>query len=173
MLQFCKSITLTMCLAAVIGIITPAYAQGPRGNTFGFGIVLGEPLGGTVKYWTTPDQAFVASIGGSYFGNPRLNIDYIWHFDAFQSQIVKLYAGPGLSFGFGEGSYYWIYTNHGNAYYIRRDGATGIGIRMMLGLNVIPRRTPMELFLEVGPLIGISPAFGASFDLGLGVRFYP
>ncbi|HYM21374.1 MAG TPA: hypothetical protein VEW28_10290 [Candidatus Kapabacteria bacterium] len=153
-------------------VISPASAQGPRGSSFGFGIVLVEPLGGTVKFWTASDQAFVGSIGGSYFGNPRLNVDYIWHFDAFNSQIVKLYAGPGLSLGFGQGSYYWYYRR-GDYFYVRDPGSTGIGIRVMLGLNIIPRRTPMELFIEAGPLIGVSPAFGSAFDFGLGVRFYP
>jgi hypothetical protein len=43
----------------------------------------------------------------------------------------------------------------------------------MFGLNVIPRRTPLEFFLEVGPLIGITPAFGVAVDWAIGVRFYP
>ncbi|MBS1902120.1 MAG: hypothetical protein JSS75_00250 [Bacteroidetes bacterium] len=160
-------------LLLVVTGATPAAAQGPRGNDFGFGIVLGEPLGGTVKYWTAPDQAFVGSIGGSYFGAPRVGVDYLWHFDAFRSQVVKMYAGPGLAVGFGNGSYYWLYTKHGDYFYVRDPGSTGFAMRVVVGLNIIPRRTPIELFLEAGPLIGISPAFGAAFDLGLGIRFYP
>ena len=152
------------------------YAQGPMGRDFGFGIVLGEPLGGTVKFWTAPDQAFVGSIGGSYFGAPRLGLDYLWHFDAFHSGVVKMYAGPGLAIGFGQGYYYWFYGKHGkygDVFYYREPGTTGIAMRVVLGLNIIPRRTPIELFLEAGPLIGISPGFGTAFDLAAGIRFYP
>jgi hypothetical protein len=151
----------------------PAAAQGPRGSDFGFGIVLGEPLGGSVKYWTAPDQAFVGSIGGSYFGAPRVGVDYLWHFDAFHSNVVKMYAGPGLAVGFGDGTYYWLYRKHGDYFFVRDPGSTGFAMRVVVGLNIIPKRTPVELFLEAGPLIGISPGFGAAFDVGLGIRFYP
>ena len=42
----------------------------------------------------------------------------------------------------------------------------------MFGLNIIPKRTPLEFFLEVGPLIGLYP-FGVAVDIAAGVRFYP
>lgn len=148
-------------------------AQGPMGRSFGFGLTLGDPLGGTIKYWTAPDQALVASIGGDYFGSTRLDVDYHWHFNAFRSEVVKLYAGPGIAFGFGSGhSYLWYKRGH-DYYFVRDDGSTGIGARILLGLNVIPRNTPIELYLEAGPLIGISPAFGTSMDVAVGIRFYP
>jgi hypothetical protein len=160
----------------VSAIAMPSYAQGPQGRDFGFGIVLGEPLGGTVKLWTAHDQAFVGTIGASYFGSPRIGADYLWHFEAFHSNVVKMYAGPGLALGVGSGSYYWYYGRHGRygeVFYYREPGSTGIAMRVVLGLNIIPRRTPMEIFLEAGPLIGIAPAFGAAFDLAAGIRFYP
>ncbi len=162
--------------AALISMIItsrPASAQGPLGRDFGFGIIVGEPLGGTVKFWTAPDQAFVGSIGGSYFGSPRIGIDYDWHFNAFRSNVVKMYAGPGLALGFGQGFYYGYYTRHGDVFYYRTDGGLGVAARVMLGLNVVPRNTPIELFLEMGPLIGIAPGFGVAFDIGAGIRFYP
>ena len=78
-----------------------ASAQGPEGKSFGFGLILGNILGGTVKGWVSPENALVADIGQSYFGSPRIQADYLWHFDAFHSRIVKMYAGPGLAIGFG------------------------------------------------------------------------
>lgn len=163
----------TLLFLFLFATIKPAMGQGPGGRDFGFGIVLGEPLGATVKLWTAPDQALVGSIGGSYFGSPRIGSDYIWHFDAFHSSIVKMYAGPGLAIGFGDGVYYGYYKKHGDYFFVREPGTTGIAMRVVVGINVIPRRTPIELFLEAGPLIGISPSFGGAFDLGLGIRFYP
>src|SRR5689334_2022848 len=44
---------------------------------FGFGLILIEPLGATVKYWTAPNQAIDADIGESYFGAPRVDVDYL------------------------------------------------------------------------------------------------
>ena len=166
-----------LCVGLLLLFCNLSFAQGPKGKDFGFGIILGEPLGGTVKLWTAPDQAVTGAIGESYFGALRINADYIWHFDAFHSHVAMLYAGPGLSVGFGRrGVYYGYYKNHGDKYYYfdnREEGQVGIGARVMVGLNVIPKRTPIELFLEVGPLIGISPGFGASFDAAIGIRFYP
>ncbi len=144
-----------------------ANAQGPEGKNFGFGLILGEPLGGTVKYWTNSENAFVGDIGASYFGAARLEGDYLWHFDPFHSRVVKMYAGPGVALGFGEGRSYFGHK------YVVTDSRFGMGVRAVFGLNVIPARTPLELFLEAGPLIGLVPSVGATFDVGLGIRFYP
>lgn len=147
-------------------------AQVGRGD-FGFGIVLGEPTGGTIKYWFSGSTALVASIGGSYFGEPRLGVDYLWHFDAFQSPVITLYAAPGVVLGFGEGGGgYWYKEDRGRFYY-RSGNDLGLGIRGIFGLNVVPRRTPLEFFLETGAMVGLAPDFGSAIDLALGLRFYP
>src|SRR5438876_3312766 len=144
-------------------------AQGPEGRDFGFGLVLIEPLGGTIKYWTNPTNALVADIGASYFGATRLQVDYLWHFNPFNSTIVKMYAGPGLAIGFGNGHNGFFNRNEDR---FETSTRAAISVRAIFGLNVIPHRTPLEMFLELGPLIGISPS-GVALDLGLGIRFYP
>ena len=157
------------------GLATSAYAQGPKGKDFGFGIVIGEPLGVTVKYWTSKENALQGSIGGSYFGAPRVQVDYLWHINAFNSSIVKLIAGPGIGIGFGhEGSGIW-YKENGkyDKWYYRPNDGIGVGVRVITGINIIPRNTPVEIFLEIGPNIGITPGFGVALDAGVGIRFYP
>jgi hypothetical protein len=150
--------------------VEPAHAQGPEGKSFGFGIILGTPLGVTVKLWTAPDQAFVADFGGSYFGPLRLQADYLWHFDAFHSSIVKMYAGPGLGLAFGNGGdrFFNNDEDHPDA-----QNELGVGVRVMFGVNIIPRRAPVEIFAEVGPLIAFVPNVGVGVDGGVGIRFYP
>jgi hypothetical protein len=152
--------------------ISIALSQGPMGRNFGFGIMFGDPTGATLKFWTNRENALVVDVGSSYFGNVRFNVDYLWHFDAFHSNVVKLYAGPGGVIGIGEGRGYWFGHGHDDFYY-RDGGGTGIGVRGIFGVNIIPRRTPLEIFLEVGVLLGVSPAFGTGIDTGLGIRFYP
>ena len=152
--------------------VSAVYSQGPMGRNFGFGIMFGDPTGATLKYWTSRENALVFDVGNSYFGNVRFNVDYLWHFDAFRSNVVKLYAGPGGVIGVGEGRSYWYGHDHEDFYY-REGGGAGIGVRGVFGVNIIPRRTPLEIFLEVGVLLGISPAFGTGVDTGLGIRFYP
>ena len=55
-------------------------ANGPAGKDLGFGIMLGDPLGGTLKYWTSGSNALNFSVGSSYFGKPRIGGDYLMAF---------------------------------------------------------------------------------------------
>lgn len=151
----------------------PASAQGPRGRSFGFGLIVGNPLGGTVKFWLNSENAIAANIGGDYFGDPRLGADYLWHFDAFRSAVVRMYAGPGLALGFGHGRAYFLYHGDHDKWVYRPDGGLGLGIRAVVGLNIIPHRTPIEIFAELGPMIGLVPEFGSAFEGAVGIRFYP
>ena len=148
------------------------FAQGPNGKNFGFGIILGEPTGFTGKYWTNPQNAIEFNIGTSYFGKPRIDFNYLWHFNAFRSSIVELFAGPGLVMGFGEGKGFWYEWRKDKFYYRSGDGI-GLAVSGLFGLNIIPRDTPLEIFLEAGVLIGLAPDFGSAGNLALGVRFYP
>ena len=150
-----------------------AFAQSPPGGKdFGFGIIVGDPTGGTLKFWTTRPNAFVIDIGASYFGSPRIGVDYLWHFNAFNSNIAHLYAGPGGVIGIGEGRGFW-YKEKGGGFYVRERSEVGLGIRGVFGVNVIPERTPLEIFFEIGVLIGLVPGFGSAVDAALGIRFYP
>lgn len=165
---------LIIFLLMTLGICNNISAQrGPQGHNFGFGIIVGEPLGGTIKYWFNSENALDADIGGSYFGSPRIDVDYLWHFDAFQSRIVKLYAGAGGALGFGRSNNGFLYKGEGNRFYVREGDNVGFGIRGLFGLNVIPNRSPLEIFLHFGVLVGLAPETGSAVDLALGLRFYP
>jgi hypothetical protein len=142
--------------------------QSPRGKNFGFGIILGDPTGGTAKMWLNRENALAFSLGSSFFGSPRLGVDYLWHFYAFDTDIVNLYAGPGGVIGFGEGKGFWH-----KGKFVRTGNEVGLGGRGVFGLNVVPHRTPLEIFLELGVIIGFVPDFGSAADAAVGVRFYP
>lgn len=158
----------------IVTAIQSSSAQGPKGKEFGFGIILGDPLGLTGKYWVSNENAMVFDFGASYFGSPRIQFDYLWHLDVFRSQIVKLYAGPGLGLGFGRPGYsVWYVDNRGRERWYYRDDGLGVAVRVIVGVNFIPRATPLEIFLELGPNIGVIPGFGAALDAAVGIRFYP
>lgn len=163
---------LIFLILILIGTVSNnSFAQSPGTKNFGFGIILGDPTGVTLKYWTQRDNALVFDVGASYFGSPRISVDYLWHFNAFQSNIAKLYAGFGGVLGIGEGRGFYYTEHHG--FYFRSDNSVGLGVRGVFGLNVIPRSTPLEFFLEVGLLVGLSPDFGSAGDVAIGMRFYP
>ena len=153
--------------------VTFSDAQGPKGKDFGFGLILGDPTGATIKYWTNSENAFDFYVGSSYFGRIRVGGDYLWHFDAFNSNVVKMYAGLGLVVGVGNGSGIWYKEDKNKFYYWEEDNSLGFGARGLLGINIVPRNVPLEIFFELGPLMGISPNYGFNVDGALGVRFYP
>lgn len=164
---------LTIFFAIFILSIYDGFAGGPQGNSFGFGFIIGDPTGATIKVWTNNVNAFDAYLGSSYFGRYRLGGDYLWHFNAFNSSVVKMYAGPGLTVGFGNGNGFWYKVDHHSFYYWNDDNSIGLAGRVIAGINIIPRKTPIEIFLELGMLIGITPSFGVNYEAALGIRFYP
>jgi len=162
-----RYIILVVTLLMISGL-SKAQNYSPGGKEFGFGIMVGDPLGATLKFWTQRDNAFVIDIGASYFGSPRIGVDYLWHFDAFRSPIANLYAGPGGVIGIGEGNGFWY-----KGRYHRTGGDVGIGARGVVGVDLVPRNTPIEAFFELGVLLALAPDFNSGVDVGLGVRFYP
>jgi hypothetical protein len=171
-MMFMKTFILKKTKLLAIGVValtlgsTECQAQGPGGRTFGFGLVLIDPLGATVKIWINPVNAVTFDIGASDFGPTRLDADYLWHFDPFLSRVVKMYAAPGLALAFGNGN-----GPYGSREF-DHDNGVGVGVRVMFGLNVIPARTPLEMFFALGQLVGLSPS-GVGLDVALGIRFYP
>jgi hypothetical protein len=143
----------------------------PEGRKVGFGIMFGDPTGATLKLQQETPNAYVIDLGSSYFGSPRINVDYLWEFNAFNNNMFNLYAGPGVALGFGKGHGVYYSNNTGSFYY--RTSGLGLGVRGVFGLNFIPQNTPLEIYLEAGLLVGISPDFGSAMDVGLGIRFYP
>jgi hypothetical protein len=172
-----RLIILPLLLLALGWLREDLYAQGPQNRDVGFGLLVGDPFGGTLKYWLHEDQAIVGSIGSSYFRSaPRVGIDYQWTFDLLNTSVIRPYVGPGIVVGISRGTYYWSvkgktadndYINIGNL------GVTGFAARAAFGLNIFPARTPLEFFVEGAPLLGIMPKVVVGFDFGIGVRFYP
>ena len=145
-----------------------SFAQSPEGKNFGFGIMLGDPTGGTAKFWTSRQNAFVLSLGKSYFGSPRVGVDYLWHFNSFNTNTANLYVGVGGAIGFGEGRGFWYKDK-----YFRTKDEAGVGARGLFGINFIPRDNPLEIFFEIGVLMSLTPDFDTGADAALGIRFYP
>lgn len=145
-------------------------AYAPMGREFGLGIMVGEPTGITAKFWIDGGKAVALSVGNSYMGKLRIGADYLWHFNAFNSQVVNLYAGPGIAVGIGESGGWW-YQNKNKTWY-KEDDDIGFGVRGVFGLNIAPRNTPLEFFGEVGLMIGILPANYTNTEGSIGVRFY-
>jgi hypothetical protein len=166
-----KKFRYVLMIIMILFVSTQALkSYSPNGKSFGIGVMVGEPTGLTLKLWTQRDIAIAISIGNSYFGSLRIGADYLWHFNAFNSSIVNLYAGPGIAVGIGESGGWW-YKNK-NKYWYKGENETAVGIRGILGMNIVPRNSPIEIFGEIGLMIGILPMTHTNGEGSVGIRFY-
>ena len=149
--------------------INSLYSQSLNSKN-GYGIQVGDPTAITGKFWLDNTDAIQASLGGGTFAGFRVTVDYVRHFNTFNSNMFFLYGGLGGVVGSGEGYGVWHGRDDDDWYY--RDSGFGLGGRGLVGLQFLPKNTSLEFFLEVGVLIGLAPEFGALSESAAGVRFY-
>ena len=124
---------------------------------FGLGIILGQPTGVSGKYWTNGQNAFDFAAAWSFSenGNLLLQADYVWHmFRLIQVSEGKLplYVGVGGEITFAN--------------------RTRVGVRVPVGLDYLFANAPVDIFLEIVPILELVPE--TDFDLagGVGVRYW-
>jgi hypothetical protein len=147
-------LTLIMALAVV------AQNGMAAGGNFGLGVIIGEPTGPCFKYWTGPKTAIDGAAAWSFAENAGLHLhaDYLIHkFDLIRVEkgSLPLYFGIGGRVRFAEGS-----------------GDDRIGIRIPVGLDYIFATTPLDIFLEIVPILDLAPDTDLDFNGALGVRFF-
>lgn len=142
---------------------------GSRGS-FGLGVMLGEPTGLNAKYWMTRESALQFGLSYSFNNYFSLFGDYLYHFPAAfaatrgGSQFVP-YVGVGLEAFFLNAD-----SHHG--YYYGSNSSFDLGIRVPLGIEFIPRQTPLGIWVELAPGIGIVPGTFGFVQAVIGARFY-
>jgi len=155
-------------LFAMIMSLSMSFSQ-PRGN-FGIGFVFGDPTGFAWKYRLENTNSVDGVIGFSPFDRFRLHVDYLWESRPFSERNLSLHYGPGAVVGFGRTQY--IVYNSGNGYFLRNE-EVGFGLRGVIGITYLVKRTPLDVFFEIAPLIVFAPHTGSGIDLSFGGRFYP
>ena len=160
-------------LLIICALLSPiAFAQNAaaQNRRFGLGLVVGEPTGISAKLWTSDINAFDFGLGwsggeerdeyvpGRYDGESRthFHLDYVWHsFDAIRSsERFPIYYGFGAGINSGGG------------------GDPTAALRGVFGISWLPRRTPIDLFLEISPSLPLINAAGLDFQLSLGSRYF-
>ena len=144
-------------LTAVLFVLLTfsSYSQ-TRG--FGLGIIAGEPTGLSAKYWLSSQNALDFGLGYSFVKKGRLHfhMDYLFHHqNVFQAEEnFALYYGPGFRLKTVEG-----------------DDAR-LAFRFGVGIVWLPRNAPIDVFVEIAPILDIIPATTFGVNAGLGLRFY-
>lgn len=138
-------------LLVVAGSVSNAQDRG-----FGIGAIFGEPTGVSAKAWLSGTNAldFGAAWSWARTGYFHLHVDYLWHFPSAirVSERFVPYVGVGGRFG------------------ARTDAV--LGARVVGGLAWWPRTVPLDVFVEIAPILDLAPATEMSLNGGIGVRFF-
>lgn len=127
---------------------------------FGVGAILGEPTGLSLKCWVNETSAVDAGFAWSFRDNSSFHLhgDYLWHnYDLIPVSEGRLpiYFGIGGRIKFEDG-----------------NDDTRAGVRFPVGLAYHFPNVPVELFVEVAPILDLTPATKFDLNGGIGVRYY-
>ncbi len=122
----------------------------------GAGVVLGVPFGVTAKYWLDPKYAVQSHLGVSD-GDLTMSADVVKNFDQvlprkLPGARMPVYLGLGLK--------------------IKTERSTFVGVRFVAGVSMFHSTKPIEFFMEVAPVLRVSPSADGSLDGAVGVRLY-
>ncbi len=162
-------LTLTaLALLAITMTSTQAQAQVPSTGDFGAGIILGEPSGLTGKLWFNPSNALDVHLAFDFTDEAvAIFSDYTYHFD-----LIKLRSNVQVELPFyvGIGGKLLVDANSDNEN--EKDAALTLGARIPLGMSVLFKKAPLEIFLEIAPGLRVVPKTSGDLDGGIGVRYY-
>lgn len=136
--------------------ITSLFAQN-RNKNLGIGVILGEPTGLSLKVWTKKTQAFDAALAWSfgYRNSMQIHMDYLFH----EFNSIKVEKGS-LPFYYGIGARILV------------DDVAYIGVRIPVGLTYLFENSPVDIFLELVPVLNLNPATNFNLNGAIGARFY-
>lgn len=144
-------------LAVSMFLLISVLSLQAQDKNFGIGIILGEPSGISGKLWLGSSNALDLTAAWSFKGDDHLLLqaDYVWH----SFNIISVSSGRLP-----------IYFGIGGRVLLADDPL--IGVRVPIGLNYMFSDAPVDIFLEIVPILDIAPA--TDFDLGggLGARYW-
>jgi len=142
-------------VGAVLSLVVTAAAD-VRAGTLGVGVIFGEPTGVSLKSWTGRTTAIDAAAAWSFDGSGSLQFhaDYLFHdFDLLRVRKGRLAV------------YYGIGGR------VRLENKTRVGLRVPVGLDYIFDRSPLEIFVELGPVFDVVPRTEVTLAAFLGLRY--
>jgi len=161
-----KQIILLILLMAGPSLV---FAQeGPeKPRIFGAGVIFGEPIGPTVKYFFDHEHAIDGGITYSFVEYLLIYADYLYHFlGVFKKHVPELkYVSPYLGIGGGIRISSKDNLDPG-------DERVNLFIRVPLGVEWMPGNVRLGVFAELVPGMGIAPDVFFLFQGGLGLRYY-
>jgi len=148
-----KKIKYTVILFTIL-FLSAANAQS---KGIGLGLIVGEPTGISFKYWTGSTTAVDAALAWSFIDEGAFHIhgDYIFH----NFTLITIPEGK-LPFYYGIGAR------------IKTANDTKLGVRVPLGLAYLFNSAPIDIFLEIVPILDLTPKTDFAINAALGARYY-
>ena len=160
-----KLLTILLAAFITVSLTTTTHGQDAE-KDLGIGVMVGEPTGLSLKSWISEENAFDVGLAWSLGRYDAVNIhaDYLWHrydvFDDVEEGSLPLYYGVGGRIVFSDD-----YPDPG-------DSNVVIGIRGPVGINYLFEESPIGLFLEIAPILNLTPETDFDLDGALGIRLY-
>jgi hypothetical protein len=156
--------------ALIIVVMIAATCSARTQGKFGVGVIIGEPTGVAWKYRISGVNALDGAIGLSPGDRVRFHVDYLWEKHSFEEEHLLLHYGAGAVVGAG-GSQYLGFGRGDTYVLVQKD--LGFAVRGVVGLTYEIPRSPFDAFLEIAPLLILTPDSGMGIDAAVGVRVYP
>lgn len=146
--------TVVLCVLVATVIAGSAFAQEAD---FGLGVILGEPTGLSGKLWMSEHTAVDAAIAWSFGDKDALHLhaDYLVH----NMRLIQVDVGT-LALYFGVGAR------------LKFDDDDSLGVRIPIGLTYLFQDAPVDIFIEVVPLLDLVPDTEFNPNAAIGVRYF-
>ncbi len=152
---------LAACFAVVLSfliVFLAVSALAIERKKVGIGVIAGEPTGITGKYMIDNNSAIDAGVGWETSSDNEFHIfgDYLYHlYNLFEVKKGKL----PMYFG-------------GGARFIDRENKDNrFGIRIPVGIEYLFDNMPLGAFLELVPVMNLTPDTDFDLEGGVGIRF--
>ncbi len=164
--------SLVLALFMLLATVSSAHAAHPSSN-LGLGLIIGEPTGLEARWSVAPEREIHGILAFSFSDFVMLAGDYVFEFPGAswlpaqaRSQLTP-YIGLGGVLLFSNGHRF----GNDRKYFTSND-SVGLGIRIPVGMEWHIPRSPIGLFAELVPGIGIVPGTYGFFQGGIGAVFY-
>ena len=124
---------------------------------FGLGVILGEPTGISGKLWIENSKAIDGAVALSFDKESavHLHADLLFHdFNLFKAEKGKLL----LYYGVGGR--------------IKFEDKSKVGVRFPGGINYLFPEAPLDVFLEIVPLLDLAPSTKFRLNAAIGIRYF-
>jgi hypothetical protein len=147
---------IVMVLVGVILMFVSLLGHAQQKGTFGLGFIIGNPTGISMKFWTKETDAVEVAVGWKK-KETELHADYLWHnFELLPVENGRLPVFYGLGIGVK----------------LKEDKDNEIGIRTIAGLEYLFPTVPFDFFLQIAPMLQLTPESKVKGEAALGFRFF-